>query len=479
MRIAGWQKCLAAGVAVSAGYALLPVGSVVRTVAYALSGFACVILIVHGIRLRRPRHPSTWYAIAAGSAMWVLSTTIYRSTEAQPWPLIAGLLSAAGYPLLCWTLIGMIRGRARADGRTVLIDAGIIGAGLALLYWTFVVGATMTDATVLGGERLLALLFAVGDISVIVLVSLLVTTPGARTASYRLMLGALFCTGVSDVLVIAAPSGQMYDGGVSDAALVFGSFLIAAGALHPSMRRLTVPLERPPAFVRPRLALLAVAILLAPAVSLYQGAAGTIGRDWLPTGLFSIVLFVLVTLRMVGLVARVESQSHRLSVLVNQDPLTGLANRRRWDERLGAALAHSELTGEPLLVALFDLDHFKHYNDTYGHQAGDELLRDAAGAWRAGLRQEDLLARYGGEEFCLLLTGYSTADARVIVERLQAATPYAQSFSAGLARWDGAQSAQELLQEADRLMYEAKRAGRARVTTTNVPDLHLEPVRHG
>ncbi|MFC3992556.1 GGDEF domain-containing protein [Actinoplanes siamensis] len=469
-----------AGVVTSAGYAVLPGDGPSRAAAYALAGFTCVGLILAGIRRHRPQRTSTWYAIAAGSALWIISSTIYMVTDAGPWPLVAGLFSAAGYPLLCWTLIGLIRGRARADGRTVLVDAGIIVAGLALLYWTFVVGATLTDDAVRSGERLLALLFAAGDISVIALVSLLVTTPGARSASYRLMLGALACTGVSDVLVIATPGDRPYQsGGPAEVMLVFGSFLIAAAALHPSMRRLTVPLDRPPMFVRPRLALLAVAILLAPAAGLYQGAAGTIDRDWLPSGICSIVLFALVTVRMVGLVGRVESQARNLSVLVNQDPLTGLANRRCWDERLATALAQGALTGEPVIVALFDLDHFKRYNDTYGHQAGDELLKEAAAVWRANLGQEDLLARYGGEEFCVLLTGYSDEQARVVVRRLLAATPYHQSFSAGLARWDGVQSAAELLDKADRLMYASKSAGRARVTSDHVPIEHIHPVQAG
>ncbi|WP_157442120.1 GGDEF domain-containing protein [Actinoplanes awajinensis] len=482
MRTAAWKRTLVAGAVTTAGYAVLPASGPWRAILYGISAFTCVALVVVATRRYRPQHPSTWYAIAAGSALWVLSSLILRVTGADPWSLVAGLLSAAGYPLLGWTLVGMIRGRARADGRTVLIDAGILGAGLALLYWTFVIGDTLTDGTVDGGDQLLASLFAVGDISVIVLVSLLVTTPGARTSSYRLMLGALTLTGVSDILVMAAPSGELYQGGPADLTLVLSSFVIAAAALHPSMRRLTVPLDRPPAFVRPRLALLAVAILLAPTVSLYQGATGTISRDWLATGLCSIVLFVLVTLRMVGLVARVESQARTLSVLVNKDPLTGLANRRRWDERLDAALAHGTLTGDPLIVALFDLDHFKRYNDTYGHPAGDELLKDAAVAWRTGLRRDDVLARYGGEEFCLLLTGYSEPEARVVVERLLAVTPYGQTFSAGLARWDGTQSAAELLEKADQLMYASKSAGRAQVTSDFVPavsDTHTALARHG
>lgn len=158
-------------------------------------------------------------------------------------------------------------------------------------------------------------------------------------------------------------------------------------------------------------------------------------------------------------------------MLVNQDPLTGVANRRRWDQCLTAALDRSALTGEPLVVALLDLDHFKRYNDAHGHQAGDELLTSAATAWSTGLRDGDLLARYGGEEFCVLLTGRTTAEAAAVVERLQGLTPLGQTFSAGVAAWNGRESAQELLEHADRLLYAGKHAGRARVITetTTIP----------
>jgi diguanylate cyclase (GGDEF)-like protein len=164
----------------------------------------------------------------------------------------------------------------------------------------------------------------------------------------------------------------------------------------------------------------------------------------------------------------VEHQARRLSVLVNQDPLTGVANRRRWDDDLAGTMERAARTGEPLVVAMLDLDHFKRFNDTYGHQAGDELLSGAATAWTTGLRDGDLLARYGGEEFCVLLTGRTVAEAVLVVERMQALTPRGQTFSAGLTRWDGRQTAQELLEHADLLLYEGKRTGRGRVVTDGI-----------
>jgi len=147
------------------------------------------------------------------------------------------------------------------------------------------------------------------------------------------------------------------------------------------------------------------------------------------------------------------------------DALTGLANRRAWDEELRREIARAGRQGWPVCIAMLDLDHFKSFNDEQGHLAGDELLKESAAIWRVVLRDDDFVARYGGEEFCVLLPNCSTGDAVTIVERLRAATPMGQTCSAGIATWDGSESAAELLRRADGALYSAKRAGRNRLTT--------------
>ena len=459
-----WQVFVAGGVTATIGYAVLPSQGFWRAVGFGVIGVASVVAVVAGVRRYRPAQPSTWYAMAAGLGLWLASSVIDRSTTAAPWPTVSALLVVAGYPMLCWTLVGLIRGRARAHDRTGLLDAGIVAMALAMLYWTFVLGAMMVDRRLDWNQRGLALAFAVGDIALFMLFSLLVTTPGARTTSYRLLLLALSLNAVTDIVMMTAPAELTHPGGLLDVVLLPSNIIAGAAALHPSMGQLTIPLPQPPTFVRPRLALLSAAILLVPALILYQGAAGHAGQDWLAIGAGSIVLFLLVTVRMAGLVGRIEMQAGHLTALVRLDPLTGLANRRSLDERMAEAMTCSRATGETLFAALLDLDHFKRYNDTHGHQAGDELLTEAAAAWRANLRTEDLLARYGGEEFCLLLTGHTIDAAIRVVERLLSATPFGQTFSAGLVQWDGDETVRDLLVRADQLLYASKEAGRARVT---------------
>lgn len=147
------------------------------------------------------------------------------------------------------------------------------------------------------------------------------------------------------------------------------------------------------------------------------------------------------------------------------DALTGLANRRAWDEELRRELARAGRQGWPVCVAMLDLDHFKAFNDEEGHLAGDELLKESAIRWRVALREADFMARYGGEEFSVLLPDCTMDEAVEVIERLRVSTPMGQTCSAGVASWDGSETAPELLRRADGALYSAKRTGRDRLLT--------------
>ncbi len=155
-----------------------------------------------------------------------------------------------------------------------------------------------------------------------------------------------------------------------------------------------------------------------------------------------------------------ERLEDQLGHLARTDALTGLPNRRAWDEELRRELARAERSGEPLCVALLDLDYFKQFNDRNGHQAGDEHLKSTALEWRARLRAADLIARYGGEEFAVILTGTAMGRAVEVVERLRGSVPLEETVSSGIAEWDRSESGAKLVARADRALYEAKRGGR-------------------
>jgi diguanylate cyclase (GGDEF)-like protein/PAS domain S-box-containing protein len=156
----------------------------------------------------------------------------------------------------------------------------------------------------------------------------------------------------------------------------------------------------------------------------------------------------------------------RLAAQATTDGLTGLPNRRAWEERLARDMASARRLQRPVTLALMDMDRFKLYNDTHGHAAGDDLLREFAARARVLLREGDTLARWGGEEFAVLLPDCPSANfAESILGRIRAAVPAGQSCSVGYASWDGLESAEDLVMRADRALYRAKAMGRDRAAS--------------
>jgi diguanylate cyclase (GGDEF)-like protein len=164
-------------------------------------------------------------------------------------------------------------------------------------------------------------------------------------------------------------------------------------------------------------------------------------------------------------------QAAEAQKLAKTDPLTGLANRRATFDWLESLLVPSLEIGEPLAVLMFDIDHFKRINDTYGHQTGDDVLRKVAEIARAHIRAEDLVGRIGGEEFVCLLSGSGGREARALAERLcraiaegtRAANGPEVTISIGLALLRKGDTVARLMNRADAELYEAKQGGRNQV----------------
>jgi diguanylate cyclase (GGDEF)-like protein/PAS domain S-box-containing protein len=162
-----------------------------------------------------------------------------------------------------------------------------------------------------------------------------------------------------------------------------------------------------------------------------------------------------------------EQLLERVEAMARTDVLTGLPNRRAWDEELRREVARAGRHKHPLAVVMLDLDRFKDYNDAHGHQAGDRLLGDLGRIWRIRLRVSDFVARYGGEEFAALLPACPPDEAIAAIQRLRLAIPEGQTCSAGVAYWDGDEDPEVLIGRADAALYEAKRTGRDRVVTAS------------
>jgi diguanylate cyclase (GGDEF)-like protein len=173
------------------------------------------------------------------------------------------------------------------------------------------------------------------------------------------------------------------------------------------------------------------------------------------------------------MVARLRASHGELHELSITDSLTGLANRKHLMETLEAEIERCRRYHRPLAIAMVDIDHFKRFNDTFGHLAGDEVLRRLAAIFRASLRSADFAARYGGEEFLIVLPETDAATATEIAERIRArvAAESAQrdavspriTVSAGIAEAGEDENLEILIHKADAALYRAKEGGRDRV----------------
>jgi diguanylate cyclase (GGDEF)-like protein/PAS domain S-box-containing protein len=178
-----------------------------------------------------------------------------------------------------------------------------------------------------------------------------------------------------------------------------------------------------------------------------------------------------------------KEYERRLREIAEHDALTGLFNRRRFNEELNRAVLYAERYGLGGALVLLDLDQFKEVNDTLGHSAGDQLLQTVSGLLRNRLRETDVLARMGGDEFAVLLPQATTPHSMQVAEELIESVRHAQSgevtsrlsASAGIAVFDGRTRPEELLALADMAMYEAKAGGRDRISVYEETDSPRRP----
>jgi len=202
-------------------------------------------------------------------------------------------------------------------------------------------------------------------------------------------------------------------------------------------------------------------------------AAGSRSLGVLGAGLLAALLLFILTVSLVS----TWNRAHQLSM---RDPLTGLYNRRYLDETIGRELPRARRQGESVGVIALDIDHFKRLNDTFGHDAGDFVLRMLSEQMRAATRDSDIACRFGGEEFGIILPGASLAVARARAEALRAAVEALRlefdgkplgtfTVSAGVASMPPhAQDWTFTLQTADRALYAAKQQGRNRVVAAGL-----------
>jgi len=478
-----WRVHASVGGAVLAGYLLLPTG-IPRDVAYAAVGLSSVAAVVAGIRLHRPARPVAWWLMAAGLLSWVSGDVLYSwyadVRHVSPYPSLADACYLAAYPVLAAGILVLVRVRQRRVDLPGLVDSAIVTIGLGLLSWLVIAGPIVHSADPVS-TRLVGVAYPAGDILLLALLVRLVTVSSARTPAFRLLGTAVAALLLADAgfAVLTARAG--YDGGAFDLLWLASYVLWGTAALHPSMRSLSEPSNGEPApLTGRRLAALAGAVLIAPGALATQLAFSLTVQGW-PVVAASVALFSLVVARMHLAIREITAAARKRAELQQEiahqaayDSLTGLANRGHLLAQIEAALHRARRGGNQLALLALDLDGFKAVNDTFGHAAGDEVLRVVADRMRSVVRAGDTVGRLAGDEFVILLEPLEdTSELLELGGRLIAAVSApvpvdGRDVSVGVSigaavSSDGGTDADALLHHADAATYRAKTAGRGRV----------------
>jgi diguanylate cyclase (GGDEF)-like protein len=441
--------------------AVVPEGSLAASLVTFCYPLLTIAAIGAGVRFNRPARKLPWVlllimTIAGGAGNVIMSVYLFEGRV--PFPSSADVLWLACYPLLLAGLMLLVDGLSWRRDRAGILDTLMVTGGLGLGIWLLFLRDLIGPAMPLEA-RLVAVAYPLADLLLIAGVIRMFTSSARRGPAFWQLVASLGIQGLAHAGWVWQLSNGTNENELAPA-FVLSALLLGGAALHPSMAAIGGEDRRPSVGITPRRVLLiSSACLLSPVQLIVNGVLADGHVDWLAASICSIVIFLLLMVRILGLMRTVQDQADQLETIAYLDGLTGIPNRRAWDLELERRLAIMRRSGGTLVVGLIDLDHFKRYNDLFGHPAGDELLKTASAAWQQQLRAGDLIARYGGEEFGLILH-CRLKDAAIVMDRLQEVTPAGQTFSAGLAQWTGGESAEQLTARADAALYGAKRDGR-------------------
>jgi diguanylate cyclase (GGDEF)-like protein len=432
---------------------------------------------------RVPRERLAWRALAVAQLTNVLGNVVYTLVvarmEVEPYPSVADYLYLAAYPALYVAIIGLIRCRVTRFHTSMWLDGIVGGLGAAAVAIAVLLGPSLQ---ITGGDPAAVavnLAFPVADVLLLALLVAVSAMLGLRSERTLLLLAAgLVSYLVGDIVFLDLIARDVYvEGGVLDLTWLVGVAVMGLAA-HLARSNAGGPAPRTAEHTsRVSWRVLAVP-LLCNAASLLLLGVGWGDRFPAVAAWCAIGCVVAGLARTVATLNEVRS-FHEAREQARTDELTGLPNRRALLERTTATLADTG-PGRPAALLLLDLDGFKEVNDSLGHHAGDDLLRQVGPRLRQATRGGDVLARLGGDEFALLLpdTDLLTAERTANDVHRLLREPFAVS---GIRLHIGASigvasallptmTVSELLRHADAGMYTAKTSGEGVHVHVHVPD---------
>lgn len=452
-----------------------------------------LILSLLAVRRATGRRRRFWWLLVVSTVLWLAADLVWSSYyylwgQETPFPSVADPLYLASYALVPVAVLvgfGGISGRRRA--RAVL-DAAVVGLGLGAIGWQVLIAPQVADE--------LSLASLVGIAYPLSGIVILVTLVSVALAGHRQVPPSVWLVGAAVLVGAGTDAGYTYltslnnyvSGEWIDVGWQAQAVLLCLAAFcawrHDEGDGQVAPLGRDLAMA-PVLVGVVTALLLAAVVSVRAGTplAPLVVAGLVVTGL--VVRFLLSVSDTRQVAQRLDVALREQERLAVTDGLTGLYNRRFFEEVLRLETERATRDDGRLALVVADLDHFKLVNDTHGHQSGDSVLVEVAARLRRALRGSDVLARYGGEEFVMILPGADAETALEIAERcrralssetirLHSGSRITVTGSFGLACFvDGRSDMDSLIRHADRALYAAKGAGRDQVVTETDTDTDL------